>query len=131
MGIHVSFLPAVISTLEKALNSYSSDTDPTNLANPMTDELHEPVKSKLGLSQLVASHTSEVAYTFPQTQPKEEQGCSQRSYTAIVPTHGMSYLEAHGGWWSTEAGLVCTCVPEVTIGLCGSYRFTWEKLIIS
>lgn len=55
------------------------------------------MKSKLGFSQLVASHASEVAYTFPQTQLKEEQGCSQRNYTAIVPTHETSYLEAHGG----------------------------------
>lgn len=35
IGSHVSFLPAVVCTLEKALNSYNSDTDPANPANPM------------------------------------------------------------------------------------------------
>lgn len=100
MGSHSSFLPAVVCTLEKALNSYNSDTDPTNPANPM------PRCAPLPCERQIWTFTTngtprfrEVARPFPQPQPKgEQQGHSQRSYTAIMPSREMGSPEAHGGW---------------------------------
>lgn len=127
MGSHSSFLPAVVCTLEKALNSYNSDTDPTNPANPM------PRCAPLPCERQIWTFTTngtprfrEVACTFPQPQPKgDQQGHSQR----------ITQRSCQAMKWAprrpTEAGLVCVRTPKDTVGLCGSSRFTWEKLLIS
>lgn len=126
MGSHGSFLPAVICTLEKALNSYRSDIDPANPTDPVPR--CAPLAHERQIWTIRTGGTlrfREVAHTFPQTQLKGDQrGCSQRSYTVIEPTHEMSSLEARGGW-------SCFYPPKVTVSLCGSSWFTLKKLIIS
>lgn len=60
IGSHLSFLPAGICTLEKALNSHSSDTDPANPANPMP--WCAPLAcERLQLPQAVALCTSHIS----------------------------------------------------------------------
>lgn len=115
IGSHISFLPAVICTLEKALNSYNSDTDPANPANPMP--WCAPLAcERLKLPQAVALCTSErwLTHLLRPSQKGSRKHSSQRACTAIVP----SIKQAP--WRPMEDGLACNHTPKVTVALCTS-----------
>lgn len=116
IGSHISFLPAVICTLEKALNSYNSDIDPANPANPMPwcAPLVCERQTRTSPTRGTLHFRRWLTHLLKPSQNRSRKHSSQRICTATVPSNKRAL------WRPMKDALICIHTAKVTAGLCSS-----------